>query len=523
MPTLLPAMRVSLALQEPTTGNPFSPASLRSKLSAFADDSLRGRGIGSLERTTRMIVAALRSMHGADTARLKLIQQAVPIVAVSLDSVHAGLRYATPANDLGGQLRLGVDFLPELTESNGPWVEGVSTHGARTVYGGKLGTPDLIAPPRTVGRIVLMLPPDRPDGGGSDYQLARVRDEIARYDQAAAVFVATLDLMPPFAHMARSNPSYALKESKSRNNAGRGPAVVAVSDAVAQTFMRVPLAGAHVGDSGWARVSLSYQYRHRDVTPQPTNILLVIPGVDSALASEYVVLSAHQDGRGTVAPGAAPGNAPIDSKDSVYNGADEGGTGIVALLAIAEHLTSMPARPKRSILLLWTVGEEQGGLGAEWFAEHPPVPPNKIVADIDVDMLGRGDSTDMPRGGQNYLRVSGSHGASVELGSWIDEVNEGLSSRWRIDKALDGGNHAAPAACSHNQSNFVRIGVPSVFITASGSSDAGTVRDDFEGIDFDKFARVTQFIDFVAQDLANRPRRPVLSSASLDEARACGL
>ena len=111
--------------------------------------------------------------------------------------------------------------------------------------------------------------------------------------------------------------------------------------------------------------------------------------------------------------------------DSINNGADDDGTGTVSVLEIAEAFATATARPKRSILFVWHAGEEKGLWGSMYFTDHPTVPRDSIVAQLNMDMVGRGAAADVTgesktgellHGGAGYLQLVGSRRLSTELG-----------------------------------------------------------------------------------------------------------
>ena len=131
-----------------------------------------------------------------------------------------------------------------------------------------------------------------------------------------------------------------------------------------------------------ANVELKSQLKRVD----SNNVVGIIEGSDSSLKNEYVVYSAHWDHLGV--------GLPNDKGDNIYNGALDNATGVVSVLGIAEAITKLPAkqRPKRSSVFLLTTAEEQGLLGAEWYARHPIYPVEKTAADVNLDsvnILGR--------------------------------------------------------------------------------------------------------------------------------------
>jgi hypothetical protein len=118
------------------------------------------------------------------------------------------------------------------------------------------------------------------------------------------------------------------------------------------------------------------------LVPGQKNVVGIIPGADPGLAGEAVVIGAHYDHVGV--------GAPVDG-DSIYNGADDDGTGTVAILEIARDLARGPA-PRRTVVVLLSTGEEAGLLGTRWYLENPVVPLDRTVADFQIEMIGRPDS-----------------------------------------------------------------------------------------------------------------------------------
>jgi Zn-dependent M28 family amino/carboxypeptidase len=111
------------------------------------------------------------------------------------------------------------------------------------------------------------------------------------------------------------------------------------------------------------------------------NVAGILPGRDARLRDEYVVYTAHWDHLGV--------GEPDKTGDRIYNGAHDNATGVSAVIAIAQALTRLPdaERPRRSILFLFTTAEEQGLLGADWYARHPLVPLTKTAANVNLDSM----------------------------------------------------------------------------------------------------------------------------------------
>ncbi len=125
---------------------------------------------------------------------------------------------------------------------------------------------------------------------------------------------------------------------------------------------------------------LTISVKVKSDTAPTQNVVGFFEGSDPVLKNEYVALGAHYDHVGLAVP---------LNGDSVYNGADDDGSGTTALLAMAEALAKTNARPKRSVLFVWHAAEEKGLWGSRYFTMFPTVPLENIVAQINIDMIGR--------------------------------------------------------------------------------------------------------------------------------------
>jgi Zn-dependent M28 family amino/carboxypeptidase len=165
---------------------------------------------------------------------------------------------------------------------------------------------------------------------------------------------------------------------------------------------------------------------------RPYNVVGLIEGGDPQRRDEAVTIFAHLDG--------AVGSRPVDG-DAIYNSADDNASGSAALLSIAEQMAAGP-RPKRSIVLVWDSGEEQGLWGTRWFVHSPPVPLSQVVAHINVDMIGasrRPGSADSASAGvteQNEVFLIGPRVLSAQAAALLDRWNESYL-KLRFNRAHD--------------------------------------------------------------------------------------
>src|SRR4029079_13665298 len=142
-------------------------------------------------------------------------------------------------------------------------------------------------------------------------------------------------------------------------------------------------------------IDVDYEVVRTDVT---RNVVAVVSGSDPQLAASYVAFGAHYEHVGAAeAPSPGDGGAmrnppgritPGASKDRIWNGADDDGSGVVAMMARARTFVAAP-RPRRSLLFVWHAAEELGTFGSRYFADYPTVPLDRVVAQLNIDMVGR--------------------------------------------------------------------------------------------------------------------------------------
>ena len=237
---------------------------------------------------------------------------------------------------------------------------------------------------------------------------------------------------------------------------------------------------------------------------QTQNVLGVFEGSHPVLKNEYVALGAHYDHVGT---GAAVNG------DTIYNGADDDGSGTTALLAMAEALARTKTRPKRSVLFVWHAGEEKGLWGSRYFTENPTIPLDRIVTQLNLDMIGRskkeGDTA--PRNkdlsGPNQVYVIGSKMMSTKLGDLTEAVNKSylnLTYDYRYDDPADPNRFFFRS----DHVNYARKGIPIVFFFDGVHEDYHGRGDTADKIDYEKMGKITRTIYMMMWEIANLPTRP---------------
>ena len=180
------------------------------------------------------------------------------------------------------------------------------------------------------------------------------------------------------------------------------------------------------------------------VTRTPTaNVYGILRGSDPELADEYVIYSAHHDHLGTGDPN------PADPTDRIYNGAMDNASGVAMVLAIGEAFRALPQPPRRSVMLLFVAAEEQGLIGSQYFAEHPPIPAGKMAANINYDSGNIwGETRDI-----TFIGLGKSSLDAVAL-----EVAARQGRTVKGDQLPDRGFYYRS-----DQFNFAKIGVPAFY------------------------------------------------------------
>ncbi|MCW3114278.1 MAG: family peptidase [Segetibacter sp.] len=225
------------------------------------------------------------------------------------------------------------------------------------------------------------------------------------------------------------------------------------------------------------------------------NIIGKVDGTDKQLSKEYVLFSGHQDHDGVrLAYGT----------DSIYNGADDNAAVSVALLAIARAFKASPG--KRSALFVWHGAEERGLLGSKWYAMHPTVEKNSIVAVLNGDMIGRNNPDSAA-----LLGVQPPHRNSSELVTMaLQSNNEG--PKFKLDTLWDKTTHVEGWYFRSDHLPYARAGYPAIFFTTLLHPDYHTPMDEAKRIDYAKLKRMTDWMYRTGWKVANASKRPALEA-----------
>ena len=388
-----------------------------------------------------------------------------------------------------------------------------------------------------------------------------------RFAGAVAVATVDLDALTPAQRAALNVPTVATQNAAGRGGRGGAPAGAPVDSlailhaqidalqpqavirltksAAAQLFARRSIDGLTPGTTGGV-VSASLDFVELP-SEWARNVVAIIPGSDPVLKHEYVAIGGHNDHVGMTAAPADKDSLkafndarnklllankmialtpaqlatirvnmdsvrklhPMARLDSINNGADDDGSGSMGVLEIAEYIQSMKVKPKRSTLFVWHTGEEAGLVGSNFYVHNPTVPIDSIVAQINIDMIGRGRADDLPGGGPDYVGVVGSFFDSKDLGETVAEVNKKLPKPLDFDYQYDttitwSGYNNIYGRSDHF--NYAQQGVPIAFFFTGLHGDYHQRSDEAEYIDYPHYAKITNYIKDLTVEVGNGPR-----------------
>jgi hypothetical protein len=521
---------------KPTTPG-VTVADAMTRLYIFADDSMMGRRAGEEGglKGTAYIEREVRRLGLTPAGDNGTFFQAVPLVTRALDVKSALTADTEP-------VVIGTDYFPLAAASNLRSIDG-----AQVIFGGNIAdSANSITPEQAAGKIVFVT--------------AGTAAAARRYP-AAVGFMTVI----PDAQLNQFR-SFALGGStrlQSDADTAQGKLTMAVLPAAVTKFLGVPIENARAGTLG---KTLHGMVRYNVVPAPARNVVAILKGSDPKLRGQYVAIGAHNDGLGkrpggpldhdslkvfneavdriyvarTHLPLSFPGTGitpeeratikvNVDSLrkirparlDSIRNGADDDGSGSIAVLEIAEKFATAPTKPKRSLIFVWHTGEELGLYGSEWFTDHPTVPRDSIVAQLNIDMIGRGEAMDYPGGGPNFLQLIGSRRLSTELGDIVESVNKTGNHGLVFDYSFDANGHPERIYCRSDHYEYARYGIPITFFTTAGHSDYHQITDEPQYINYPHLVKVINLVADVAAHVANLDHRVVVDKPKPDPHGQC--
>ncbi|WP_373060834.1 M28 family metallopeptidase [Gemmatimonas sp.] len=540
--TAAPSAPLPLKLAPRPTRSAITADDLITRLYIFADDSLMGRDAGTEGsfKATELLAREAKRLGLQPAGDSGTFFQTLPLKSKKVDPMSSFI--------VGGaSLELGKEW-------------GFKGGGTMTfndtpvVFGGMMGEASLLPAEQVAGKLVVLTVPL----SQSAIQQSVEGDVDVPAGAAGIVLVVPQQAAGIFGYVLR--PGVYVDDP-----AFGGPRLFVGAGAMSKLFTS-PLSDLKAGTVG-ATVNVKALL---DVTLSPfpaRNVVAILPGSDRKLKHQYVAVGAHSDHVGMsrksvdhdsvlvfnriVRPGGAEnddkmGNAEqfvqINAelaemrkttptrRDSIFNGADDDGSGSVTVQEIAELLSTMKTKPKRSTLFVWHVGEEKGLWGSKFFIEHSTVSRDSIVAQLNIDMVGRGAATDLTglskdgqdlRGGPDYLQLVGSRRLSTELGDLVESVNTTKKHNLKFDYGMDANDHPMNIYCRSDHYEYARWGIPVTFFTTGGHSAYHQLTDEPQYIDYPHMERVAKLIADVALDLGNRAGRPVINQPKLDPRGVC--
>jgi Zn-dependent M28 family amino/carboxypeptidase len=542
-----------LKYKGPATTAPISAGDLMTRLYIFADDSMMGRAVGTEynNKGTAYIESEVRKLglkpggdNGTYFQNLPLYLRALDTTStITVDGQTFAVRTGFTAGS-AGRTPTPFDGLPVVYLG----MQFDSLHAP---------TLDMVK-----GKVVVLRP--FVPGPGFNQGALIASAAFKAWQQAipaAAGVVTILPAIPPATIANAINPTNVVFL-----NAPTARLALQVTEAVGAAILGGPSASATIGAAG---KPISTNVRFIDTPKQVgRNVVAIYEGSDPKLKNEYVAVGAHNDHVGfntrpaehdsvkafmqIVRPQGAD-NAPTQPTaeqvaqvraltdslrklhggarpDSIYNGADDDGSGSVSVLEIAEAFAKGKIKTKRSIIFVWHAGEERGLWGSEYFTDNPTVPRDSIVAQLNMDMVGRGRATDatgeakdggLLHGGPGYLQLVGSRRLSTELGDLIETVNKEKKLGFVFDYNIDADGHPQNIYCRSDHYEYARYGIPVVFMTTGGHADYHQVTDEPQYIDYNHMADVGKLVYESAIRVANLDHRIVVDKPKPDPKGTC--
>ena len=465
-----------------------TPHDVAQRIGIIAHDSMMGRDTPSrgLELTAQYVADQFRASGLRPGGDQGSWFQRYPITRRSLDLEHSRVVFtAGSASDTA--------WLTRSARYDGGSVPDSAVSGAATLIAGAQ-TPESAGQLSLKNKVALYVPAPTADPGLIQ-QLIRI---LFLAGPRALVFVRQTDSAAFAASIPKRMP-----ERTVIGTSGERPVAIQVrSGAIAGALRAAKLDLAQVRASGkpivreLSGLTVSVELKDSVISSsEAPNTVGILEGTDPVLKNEYLVYSAHMDHIG-IAAGRA---------DSINNGADDDASGTVGVIELAEAFSRPGARPKRSIIFLTVSGEEKGLWGSNYFATHPPVPVKQIVADINIDMIGR----NWP---DTIVAIGKEHS---DLGATLERVNAAhrelgmtaIDDRWPEERFYFRSDHY----------NFARRGIPILFFFNGVHEDYHAVTDSPEKINSEKEARILRLLFYLGQDIANASSRPRWSPESYKE------
>ena len=463
---------------------------VRRHITFLASDELAGRDTPSpgLETAASYLVDFLEAAGLEPAGENGTFIQRFPYRGISIVAASRQVNYRVTGSTR--ELRYARDYyvIPgQLSAAN-----------TEVVYGGPAGQPSPDLAQLASGKVALFTTVGNPIMGTGEELLSAF--QAAAQGQAAAVVLLLDETQVPdsILYMARALEGAGLATPL--------PVVSLSSEAGAILFAEAGLDLTALRESppptaiplDGIRMNISAPFEVSENTPP--NVLGMVRGSHPALRDEYIVYSAHFDHVGV--------GIPNEAGDSIYNGADDNASGTAVLLETAAAFASLDVPPARSVIFLAVSGEEKGLLGSEYYSENPTIPIERIIMNINLDMVGRNHPDTVIGIGRQY----------TNLGPLTDRVllehpDLGLT-------LIEDPKPEEQGFFRSDHLHFVNKDIPAIFFSAGfDHEDYHKPSDEAELIDMDKAARVGRMVFYVGALVAGGTVDPEWTEGGLAEVR----
>jgi hypothetical protein len=461
-------------------------AELKGDLSFLSSDALQGRYTPSpgLNVAAEFIASKFRAAGlepGGDQEYFQtapMVDRRMPDARSALIIERDGETITVPA----GELRITEAVKPATIEHAG--VIFVAAKDAALLKGLELASKAVIVPQPNLDKVT-----------GAERRTLFLK--VRAFDAAVAASQAVLEVTVASKLSPPSSPRLLRMEQAEEQ---RAPGVMAASEEL------LKIATKATREAGQYKLSFELP-GPQDSRVEVKNVIGVLRGSDPALKETCVLLTAHYDHIGTTeTAGRMALSAPVPGGDHIYNGANDDGSGTVSVIEIARALAKLPAHPKRSIVFMTFFGEERGELGSQYYGRHPLFPINKTVADINLEQVGRSDSSvgkqlnNASLTGYDYSDVTGFfERAGRRLGIKVYKDKEASDAYFtRSDNAA-----------------LAEQGVPAHTLTvAFDYADYHGLGDEWQKVDYENMAKVDRMVALGLLDIANSVKAPAWNAAN---------
>ncbi len=328
---------------------------------------------------------------------------------------------------------------------------------------------------------------------GNTWSQQSIKPKFSKKKDIATKFAETITAKDLGKHLF----IYASDEFEGRNTGepGQKKAINYLKDFYIKEGIASPLGG----DNYFQEVPASYLNKSIHIQLKDSeNVVAYIKGTEKP--DEIVVISAHLDHEGV-------------KNGEIYNGADDDGSGTVAILEIAQAFKKAADEgkgPKRSILFLHVTAEEKGLIGSRYYSENPIFPLKKTVTDLNIDMIGRIDARH--KGNPNYIYLIGSDKLSTELHNISEEMNNKYTNI-NLDYKYNAKNDPNRFYYRSDHYNFAKHDIPVIFYFNGTHADYHRPTDTADKINYELLERRARLIFYTAWEVANREKRLVVDKA----------